>query len=113
MRGSSEKDIHYYHYIDYNCAGYIDCVMEDRCNLRQCSGTSGKSKEILGKDEVSVLLELEYPKLGDDLQVAYTMYGKPKYESINQKDFVLQKEENKEIYIKHNEENQIESFDFL
>lgn len=72
-----------------------------------------KSKEILGKDEVSVLLELEYPKLGDDLQVAYTMYGKPKYESINQKDFVLQKEENKEIYIKHNEENQIESFDFF
>lgn len=27
-----------------------------------------KSKEILGKDEVSVLLEIEYPKIGDDLQ---------------------------------------------
>ncbi|MGN8844783.1 hypothetical protein ACTNDN_18420 [Niallia sp. HCP3S3_B10] len=71
-----------------------------------------KSKEILGKDEVSLLLELEYPKLGEDIQVAYSLYGEPIYESNGQKDFLLLKEERETIYINYDQKEKIEAMNF-
>lgn len=70
-----------------------------------------KSKEILGKDELSSLLKLEYPQLGEDIQAAYSLYGEPKFESDGQKDFWLLEEEGKELYISYDTEERIESFD--
>ena len=64
------------------------------------------------KDVLSILLDLDYPQLGDNIQEAHSLYGEPKSETNGQKNFQLSEEVEKEISINYDQEDVITSLNF-
>ena len=69
-------------------------------------------EEKVEKDELSILLDLEYPQLGDNIQEAHTLYGEPKSETNGQKNSQLSEKIEKEISINYTQNDVITSLNF-
>lgn len=66
-----------------------------------------KGKELLKIDETSQLLKLEYPKVGEDMYVAFSLYEDIAFESDDQVDFYIL-ERSEKIFVEY-ENNTIQS----
>ncbi|WP_273124269.1 hypothetical protein [Bacillus weihaiensis] len=73
-----------------------------------------KSNKLEAENTLAELLNVEYPRLGDDIQQAYDLFGEPKFASEGELDFYLL-DKKKIFYISFDEaggSNRIESITF-
>jgi hypothetical protein len=72
-----------------------------------------KGKELLKVDNLSQLLELDYPKIGEDIQEAYNLFGEVDFETDNEIDFNIL-DGRKTVFIEYkNETNTIEQMEIF
>lgn len=72
-----------------------------------------KGKELLKVDDLSQLLELDYPKIGEDIQEAYNLFGEVDFETDNEIDFHIL-DGRKTIFIEYkNETNTIDQMEIF